>query len=113
MRFAALLVILGACTDGPSVQIIVPLDNSTVVASVELRCRGHNLTSAHDTEILLDGQHYSDLIENTLPANCDSCNFVISFAGASITNGTHTIGIDIHDATKPIASDQITLNFQR
>src|SRR5262245_56493473 len=95
MRTAALVMLLGTlacCNDDPSAKIIAPIPDSTVVAAVELRMEGHDLTNV-TTKIYVDLQHYSDLISNTLPSDCEDCNFVISFAGASITNGPHTIGV--------------------
>jgi hypothetical protein len=115
MRSAALpiaLATLAACSDGPSVKIIAPLPDTTVVASVELRLEGHELTNA-ETKIYLDLQPYSDLITNTLPSECDDCAFTISFAGASITNGRHTIGIYLVDGETELATDAISVVFAR
>jgi hypothetical protein len=116
MRSAALLIALGllaACgSDEPSVKIIAPLPDTTVVASVELRMEGRALTNA-ETRIYLDLQRYSDLITNTLPSECEDCNFVISFAGNSITNGPHTIGVYFFDGETQLATDAISLVFAR
>ncbi len=57
--FLALLGMLSACSDDPSAQIIVPLPDTTVVAAVELRMKGHQLTNA-ETRIYLDLNRYSD-----------------------------------------------------
>ena len=110
---AVLALAVCGCSSGPAADIIAPLEGSTVSASIELRLEGHELGSTMTTEVLVDGQHYSDLIESTLPANCDSCKFTISFAGASIANGTHRIGVNLIDDNGPIASDQVTLMFLR
>ena len=108
-----LLCLLGACSDEPSAKIIAPLPDTTVVASVELRMEGHDLTNA-ETRIYLDLERYTgDLIDNTLPQECDDCSFVISFAGATITNGPHTIGVYFFDGETQLATDAISLVFQR
>ena len=67
MRTAALLAALGmlaGCGEDPSVKIIAPLPDSTVVAAVELRMTGHDLTNTQ-AKIYLDLELYSDLISNT------------------------------------------------
>src|SRR5262245_24780903 len=113
MRTAALVVALGtlaACSDDPSVRIIAPLPDTTVVAAVELHLKGHDLTNAV-TKIYLDLQPYSDLITNTLPSECDDCMFTIAFAGALIMNGPHTIGVYFYDGETQIATDAIRLVF--
>jgi hypothetical protein len=115
MRALATLVpigLLSACSDDPSVKIVAPLPDTTVVASVELRMEGHDLTNA-ETRIFLDLNRYSDLIGNTLPQECEDCMFVISFAGASITNGPHTIGVYMFDGETQLATDAISLVFAR
>jgi hypothetical protein len=116
MRTMALLVALGAaagCTDDPSVRIVAPLPDTTVVASVELRMEGHHLQDTTQTKIYLDLQPYSDLIENSLPDECGSCMFTIAFAGASITNGMHEISVYMYEGETQIADDTISLKFQR
>ena len=110
--FLALLGMLSACSDDPSAQIIVPLPDTTVVAAVELRMKGHQLTNA-ETRIYLDLNRYSDLIDNTLPSECDDCMFVIQFAGASIPNGPHTIGVYFFDGETQLATDATSLVFAR
>jgi hypothetical protein len=116
MRTAALVIALctvTACDDGPSASIIAPLPDTTVVASVELRMTGRELSGA-TTKVYLDLQPYTgDLIENTLPSECDDCNFVIAFGGASIANGPHTIGVYFYDGESQIATDAISLVFAR
>ncbi len=115
MRSVVLVIVhgtLAACTEEPSVKIIAPLPDTTVVAAVELRLEGHALTNA-ETRVSLDLQRYSDLISNTLPAECDDCAFVISFAGASIANGPHTFGVSFFDDDTELASDTISLVFAR
>lgn len=116
MRTAIILLaalgMLAACADEPSVKIIAPLPDTTVVASVELRLTGHDLTNTQ-ARIYLDLQLYNDLISNTLPSECDDCNFVISFAGASITNGPHTIGVYFFDGEHQVANDAVSLVFAR
>ncbi len=86
-----------------------------VVATVELRMQGHDLSATSSTKVFVDLQRYTDeLINNTLPPECDDCNFVISFGGASITNGAHTIGVSFFDGEeKEIASDAVDLVFAR
>lgn len=42
-----------------------------------------------------------------LLAECDDCMFVISFGGASITNGPHTIGVAFFDGETELAADAI------
>lgn len=116
MRTTALLVAVAAlagCTDEPSVAIIAPLPDTTVVASVELRMHGHRLEDTTQTKIYLDLQPYSDLIENTLPDECGSCMFTIAFAGASISNGVHEISVYMYEGETQIADDTISLKFQR
>ena len=114
MRTATILVALAlaACADDPNVRIIAPLPDTPVVAAVELHMQGHDLTSA-STKIYLDLQPYSDLIANTLPSECDDCNFTIAFAGALIDNGPHTFGIYFYDGETQLATDAIRLVFSR
>lgn len=115
MRTAALLIAFGAsaaCSDDPSVRIIAPLPDTTVVAAVELHLKGHELTNV-ETRIYLDLQRYNDLISNTLPSECDDCMFTIAFAGASITNGTHTIGVYFFAGETQVATDALSLVFAR
>jgi hypothetical protein len=115
MRIAAVLISLGtlaACDDGPSVRIIAPLPDTTIVAAVELHLEGHALQNA-TTKSYLDLASYSDLITNTLPSDCDDCRFTISFAGASITDGAHTIGVYFFDGEMQIATDAVSVVFQR
>ena len=116
MRTTALFVALGAvagCTDDPSVSIVAPLPDTTVVASVELRLHGHRLEDTTQTKIYLDLQPNSDLIENSLPDECGSCMFTIAFAGASITNGMHEISVYFYSGETQIADDTISLKFMR
>jgi hypothetical protein len=105
---------LAACSDEPSARIIAPLPDTMVVATVELRMTGHELTGTTETKIYLDLERYTgDLIDNTLPSECDDCMFVISFGGASIANGPHTIGVDFFAGETRLASDAIPLVFAR
>lgn len=110
-----MLGVLGtACSDEPSVRIIVPLPDTTIVAAVELRMEGHQLTNTTETKVYLDLQHYTgDLIQNTLPEECESCSFVISFGGVSIPNGPHTIAVYFFDGETQLATDAIPVVFAR
>ena len=115
MRSAFLFAVgLAACSDEPSAQIYAPLPDTTVVATVELRMKGHELQNTTETKVYLDLEQYTgDLIDNTLPSDCDDCMFVISFGGASITNGPHTIGVYFFDGETQLATDAIPLVFAR
>jgi len=117
MRVGVLLIALGlvgACDDGPSATIIAPLPDTMVVASVELRMKGHELSDTTETKVYIDLQHYTgELINNTLPSECDDCMFVISFNGPSIANGTHVISAHFYAGENEIASDAISLLFAR
>lgn len=115
MRLLLLSVLaVAACTDDPNASIIAPLNDTTVVASVELRMEGHNLTDTTQTKIYVDLVQYTgELIDNTLPDECDNCAFVISFAGAPIANGPHTVGAYFFAGDKQIATDAVSLVFQR
>lgn len=114
MRAAFAFALLAACSDDPSVRIIAPLPDTTVVASVELRCEGHQLGDTTQTKLYVDLQPYTgELVENSLPASCDDCNFVIGFAGAAITNGKHSVGAYFFAGDKQIASDTVSLVFAR
>jgi hypothetical protein len=118
MRTDALLLAVGllaACDDGPSAQIYAPLPDTTVVATVELRMNGSELSNVTETRIYIDlMQHTGELIDNTLPGECDDeCMFVISFAGANITNGPHTVAAYFYEGAKQIATDAIPLVFAR
>ena len=109
-----LCILLAACSDDPEVRIIAPLPDTTVVASVELRMEGHRLSDTTETKIYVDLQQFTgELIDNTLPADCDDCAFVIGFAGAAITNGPHTIGVNLFAGEKLLASDAVKLVFAR
>jgi hypothetical protein len=115
MRTAAFLVALGtlaACSDDQDVKIIAPLPDTTVVAVVELHMEGHELMNA-ETRIAVDQQPYVDLVSNTLPSECNDCSFVIGFAGASIANGPHTIGVSFFEGETQLATDTVSLVFQR
>jgi hypothetical protein len=106
--------ILAACSDDPSATIIAPLPDTNVYASVELRMQGHNLTNTTETKIYVDlVQFTGELIDNTLPPECDDCMFVISFAGAAITNGPHTIAVYFFEGEEQLATDSIPLVFSR
>jgi|ERR1043165_8585096 hypothetical protein len=114
MRLLLAVSVLAACSDDPEARIIVPLPDTTIVASVELRMEGHQLSDTTETKIYIDLQHYTgELIANTLPDDCDDCSFVISFAGAPIANGPHTIGAYFFAGDKQIATDSIPVVFQR
>jgi hypothetical protein len=115
MRAALIaLGLLAACTDDPSATIIAPLPDTTVYASVELRMEGHKLTNTTETKVYVDlVQHTGELIDNSLPDECDNCMFVISFAGSGITNGPHTIAVYFFDGETQIATDAIPLVFAR
>jgi len=105
---------VAACSDDPDARIIAPLPDTTVVASIELRMEGHQLSDTSQTKVYVDLEHYTgELIDNTLPADCEDCAFVISFAGAPIANGPHTIGVYFFAGDKQIATDAIPLVFQR
>ncbi|HUS28672.1 MAG TPA: hypothetical protein VMZ53_09185 [Kofleriaceae bacterium] len=105
---------LAGCSDGPSARIIVPLPDTTVYASVELRMEGHKLERTTQTKIYVDLTQYTgELIDNSLPSDCDDCNFVIGFAGPTITNGAHTISAHFYDGEVEIASDSVPLVFAR
>ena len=117
MRAAAFLIALGtlaACDDGPEARIIVPLPDTTIYASVELRMTGHNLSHTSQTKIYVDlTQFTGEVVDNSLPPECDDCMFVIGFAGASITNGPHTIAAYFFDGDEQLATDAIPLVFAR
>jgi hypothetical protein len=115
MRTIALLVALSAagCTDEPTVNIVAPLQDTTVVASVELRLHGHRLEDTTQTKVYLDLQPYSDLISNSMPDECESCDFTIAFAGASIPRGMHEISVYFYEGETPVADDTVSLMFQR
>lgn len=118
MRTDALLLAVGlllaACDDGPSAQIYAPLPDTTVVATVELRMNGNELSNVTETKIYVDLMQYTgELVDNTLPSECDECMFVISFAGASITNGPHTVAVYFYEGEKQIATDSVPLVFAR
>jgi hypothetical protein len=117
MRANTLIAIgmLSGCSGGPSAQIVVPLPGTTVVATVELRMTGHELSATTATKVYVDlVQVTGELIDNTLPEACDDdCNFVISFAGASITNGPHNLGVTFFDGETQLASDAVSLIFAR
>lgn len=114
MRGLYALCILAACSDEPEVRIIAPLPDSTIVASVELRMEGHMLSSTTETKIYVDLEQFTgELVDNTLPDECDDCAFVIGFAGASITNGPHTVAVYLFDGEKQLATDAIPLVFAR
>lgn len=117
MRANAVVIAIAlfACTEGPSARIIAPLADTTVVATVELRMTGHDLSATTATKVYVDQEQYTgELIDNTLPDDCDdSCKFVISFAGSSITNGAHTIGVGFFDGEIEIATDAVALVFAR
>jgi hypothetical protein len=114
MRALLALGILTACSDDPEVRIIAPLPDTTVVASVELRMEGHGLSNTTETKIYVDLQQFTgELVDNTLPDECDDCAFVIGFAGASITNGPHTVGVYLFEGENQLASDAIPLVFAR
>ena len=114
MRALLALGILTACSDDPEVRIIAPLPDTTVVASVELRMEGHNLSTTTETKIYVDLQQFTgELVDNTLPDECDDCAFVIGFAGADITNGPHTVGVYLFEGEKQLATDAIPLVFAR
>ena len=107
-------LVVAACSDDPSARIIAPLPDTTVVASVELRMEGHGLADTTETKVYVDLMHYTgELIDNTLPDDCEDCAFVISFAGAPIANGPHTIGVYFFAGDKQIATDAIPLVFAR
>lgn len=108
----ALAVVTG-CSDDPSAEIIVPLPDTTVVASVELRIHGHRLTGTTETKIYLDLEPYSDLLSNSLPSECGDCEFVVAFAGASISNGEHAVAVFFYEGETELASDTINLVFAR
>jgi len=114
MRAAIALCLLAACSDDPSVRIIAPLPDTTIVASIELRCEGHLLADTTQTKIYVDLQPFTgELVDNSLPTDCDDCNFVVGFAGAAITNGPHTVGLYMFAGEKQIASDAVALVFAR
>ena len=117
MRTAAILValwMLVGCSDEPSVRIIAPLPDSTIVASVELRLEGHYLSATTETKIYIDLQHYTgDLVDNTLPDECERCDFVVAFAGNSITNGMHTVAVYFFAGEEQLATDAIPVVFAR
>lgn len=114
MRAALLLGVLAACSDDPSARIVAPLPDTKVVASVELRMEGHALGDTTQTKIYVDLQPYTgELVDNSLPADCTDCNFVIGFAGVSISNGPHTVGAYFFAGDKQIASDAVSLVFAR
>ena len=116
MRANAVILAVGlfACSDGPSAQIIAPVPDTMVVATVELRMTGHDLSATTATKVYIDQQQFTgELIDNSLPAECDDCKFVISFGGASIANGTHTVGVSFFDGEKELASDSVSLIFAR
>jgi hypothetical protein len=116
MRVDACLValVLTACSDEPSARIVVPLPDTTIVASVELRMTGHDLSNTTETKIYVDLQQFTgELIDNSLPAECDDCNFVIGFAGASIPNGPHTVAVYFFAGETQLATDAIPLVFAR
>ncbi len=116
MRIMAVLVALGTfagCDHEPSIAIVAPLPDTSVVAAVELRLEGHDLAETTETKVYLDLQQYSDLITNTLPDECGTCNFVISFAGASIPNGPHNIAVYMYEGEEQVASDSVDLVFAR
>ena len=61
--FRCALGMLAACSDEPSAQIIAPLPDTTVVATVELRMKGHELTNTTETKVYLDRERYTgDLV---------------------------------------------------
>ena len=116
MRVAPVLITLAlaACTDEPSARIIAPLPDTTIYASVELRIEGHKLSNTTETKIYVDLAPFTgELIDNTLPDDCENCSFIIGFAGAAITNGPHTIGVFFFDGEKQIATDAVPLVFAR
>lgn len=117
MRADGILLAVGlltACTDEPRAQIIAPLPDTMVVATVELRMQGRDLSNITETKVYVDlVQVTGELIDNTLPPECEKCMFVISWAGASITNGKHTIGVYFFENDKQIATDAISLVFNR
>ena len=117
MRADCLLIVLGmlaACSDEPSARIIAPLPDTTVYASIELRMEGHKLTTTTETKVYVDLVQYTgELINNTLPAECDDCMFVISFNGPTIANGPHTIGAYFFEGEAQLATDAIPLVFAR
>lgn len=85
-----------------------------VVATVELRMVGHALSATTATKVYIDEQqHTGELIDNSLPAECADCNFVISFGGASIANGPHTISVAFFDGETELATDAVSLVFAR
>jgi hypothetical protein len=110
-----LALVLAACTDDPEAQIIAPISDTTVYATVELRMRGHLLTETTHTKIYVDrAQHTGELVNNTLPEDCDEeCSFVISFAGASIPNGPHTVAVYFYADDNQLATDVVPLVFAR
>jgi hypothetical protein len=114
MRVLLVLGLLAGCSDDPEARIIAPVPDATVVASVELRMEGHQLADTTQTKIYVDLQPYTgELIDNTLPDDCDDCAFVISFAGAPIANGPHTIGAYFFSGDQQIATDAVSLVFAR
>ncbi len=106
---------LAACTDEPEAHIIAPLSDTTVYASVELRMQGHQLTGTTQTKIYVDlEQHTGELVNNTLPEECDEqCSFVISFYGASIANGSHSVSVYFYADDVQLAADVVPLKFAR
>jgi hypothetical protein len=117
MRMVAPFIALAAfagCTDEPSVKIIAPLPDSTIVASVELRMEGRYLSSTTETKIYIDlQQHTGDLVDNTLPDECERCDFVIAFAGNMIPNGEHIIAVYFYAGEETLANDALPVVFAR
>ena len=118
MRTAAALLTVAlftGCDDGPGADILVPLPDTVVVGTIELRMQGRELTETTETRVYVDRVHHTgELIDNSLPDECDDeCNFVIAFAGASIPNGPHIIGVTFFAGEEQLATDAVSVVISR
>lgn len=109
-----MVVVAVGCTGNPTLDIISPVAGGQVAGSpVVLTVVGHDLLGFGGVDVSSDGMAVTGRISSSHYGECDRCEFTISFAGATIPNGSHLIEVDLDYDLTVMASDSINLEFAR
>ncbi len=109
-----LVVLFAGCGTDPAVEIVSPVDGSSVTSfePLVLTLEARDLV-AYGSELTIGGLLQSPSVATSTRNGCENCTFEITVQQAGIPNGTHEIVIHYEEDLVTVARDEVTLVFSR